>query len=456
VADSEDDPLDSGENVPERPIVDLPAWWGPVANESEQLQLSAAEYDLDEFCERIGFDEEELRTFAKEATPRHRYLVCESLSSTPWSWVYLALDTTADRPVVLKISTRGVESEGRTLTQVSHPNVVTVHDMFVAAGYPTLVLEWCTQGNLQRFARGCKDWRDVLARGLEAGRALMYCHEQGLIHGDLKPANILVSRGVGKLADFGLARRETLYGLPFGTRGFFPPERLDGAWTRASDVYSFAMTLEWVLKKCEGVPKAVRSRLAVASTEDPERRPTLPTLIADLEQLLDDDATERLNLESVRREPIKRESGRRRPWAWAQAALVVVCAAIVTSTVIEGMCSPPVERPKTNTEWVVEVTLELAAEAAENGHGPSTVTYLELALSRATRDFDLAAERSVAEAAIQLGRRLAEQGDIVNARQCWSIAHYVFHNDRRGMQRVSDIHREMTGSAATRSPRRSN
>ena len=376
------------EPEPKPPVERLPAWWGPIANEAERIQLAASEVDIYEFSDRVGFDEHELEDFAKDSPTRHRYMLCECLSDTRWAWVYIALDLIADRPVVLKISTREVEPEGRTITRLNHPNVVTIHDMFVFAGYPTIVLEWCTQGCLSSYSLAIRDWRDVLARGLEAGRGLVYCHSKNVIHGDLKPNNILITRQVGKLADFGISRGETTSGHFGGTLGYAPPERERGVWSTAGDVYSYAMTLESSLQHFEGLPEGLLALLTLATVEDPKLRPTLPALLADLEreaaahpgtEVLEIrppvDVMERRKLGGVRRTLEKR----RRQVFFQTAVMAMFVLVTLGSAGLAAKCmvAPQVE-PR-------EPSIERAIELAEAGDPlGAMLEYFELDEDRVT------------------------------------------------------------------------
>ncbi len=306
------------------PVDSVLSWWGPTPSASDQAQLDATDCDLVAFAIEIGLPDEQLLEFANANQPRRRYLLCEKLSLTDWAGVYGAVDLLADRLVVLKISRRRTEPEGRHIARTNHPNVVTLYDMFVHAGYPTMVIEWCMQGNFVEYAAIAKSWQQVLARGLEAGRGLHHSHELGLMHGDIKPQNILLAREVGKLADFGIARGETMTGLPWGSRGFAPPERALGVWTFAGDVFSFARTLDDALE-LHHPPTAVSALLETAMVRDPEQRPTLPSLLDDLSRLLEADAAEgrararaqervRQEQERVRREQarVRREQERGR------------------------------------------------------------------------------------------------------------------------------------------------
>jgi hypothetical protein len=410
--------------------------WGPLIDDADQQQLGAIDCDLAKYVGELG---EPLLAVANSG-PRRRYLVCETLNVSRWAGVYTAIDCCADRVVVLKISRHVVDREARLAVGARHPNVITVFDAFVCEGHPTMVMEWCPQGTLLNYARLCEDWKQVLVRGLEAGRGLAHFHAQGKVHGDVKPTNILVVDDVGKLADFGIARSETDEGDVVGTPFYAPPERDHGVWKSAGDVYSYAKTLEWALEKFS-VPKRVRVLLDAAMVDDPERRPTMKALLADLDRAIDPALP------------------RSRVWMWFQAATVALCAAIVTSTVVlASVCSPPDDGRERTTRWAIEITLKLAAESAESGDGESAVQYLSLAHSRARRESDRFGERSVAEHGMLLARQLGEQGDIDNALQCLSIARDVFRDeqDHRGLQRVAAVEHELNSSATTRAPRRSN
>ncbi len=427
--------LDEWVNVLREPLNDLPAWWGPFVDGSDQQQLGAVECDLGKYEREHGSG---LAEFAKTG-PRRRFLVCEKLSGSHWASVYVAIDCIADRAVVLKISRHAIDREGRLSVIASHPNVVTVHDTFVCQGHPTMVMEWCTQGTLRRYAQHNRDWKQVLSRAIEAGRGLAHCHARGKVHGDVKPSNILIVNNVGKLADFGIARSETLNGPVVGTWAFAPPEREDNVWTTAGDVYSFAATLLWALTRFR-MPRRVRVLLRAAMVEAPERRPTMIALLADLDRVLDP-------------EPDDRNLGRSRRWVWFQATAVVVCSALVTSAGVLAMCSDS-EPHRSNTEQAIELTLDLAVESVDHGDGQSAVHYLEAAHSKARQNFDHDADLLVGDEAVRLGERLAEQGDAISARQCWDVARDVFY-DRDDQHRLESLEETARRWGATTGPRRS-
>jgi serine/threonine protein kinase len=140
------------------------------------------------------------------------------------SSVFLAYHPELDRAVALKRLDAGdagaLLREARLTCSLAHPNVVTVHDCFVADGVPYMAMEYLRRGSLRRRVGqlGLAAWVGVLECAL-AG--LQHAHERGVVHCDIKPENLLIEGGGAvKLADFGVARTA----LP--TTGEWPPEAL--------------------------------------------------------------------------------------------------------------------------------------------------------------------------------------------------------------------------------------
>ncbi|MCL4225357.1 MAG: serine/threonine protein kinase [Myxococcales bacterium] len=143
------------------------------------------------------------------------------------------------------------EAEARALAALAHPGVVQVFDLGVEDGEPYLVLELIEGPTLRAVIaeRGALPAAEVCALGIQLARALEAAHARGIVHRDVKPANVL--RGPGglwKLADFGVAHipdsEATLAGQFLGTPAYAAPEALTlGQFSPASDVYGLAATL---------------------------------------------------------------------------------------------------------------------------------------------------------------------------------------------------------------------
>jgi hypothetical protein len=410
------------------PLGDLPAWWGQALDTAELEQLGGKwpDFDLVEFANELAIEPEDgLQHFARHTPPTCRYLVCHRLSLTVWAGVYVAVDMAAGRPVVLKISRRRVESEGRIAAPHDHPNVVKVLDLFVHAGHPTMVLEWCTS-TLWLYAK-VHAWHEVLARIIEAGRGLAHLHAHGFVHADIKPTNILVHHRTGKLSDFGLACRETHTGPLYGTIGYAAPERDTGAMLFAGDVYSLAITIERALDRASApgeVPEAVRLLVAAAAADHPEDRPPLVPWLDALEReakraQADAQHERDVGSEAVLIAELRKRRRPRRRWTWLQTAVMVAIVVLgVGGTVAMAVCAPD--------ESPVDGALELARKGAKGGDPQFVTQSLELAHSQALRDRDNDELRRVAVEAIEIGEALDARGYRDRAYWCWALASDIY------------------------------
>lgn len=208
-----------------------------------------------------------------------RYEVEGVLGRGGMGMVYRATDRLAGeriaikllRPEVVQADPHAYErfrEELRLARRISHRNVVRTHDIGEHHGVPFLTMELVTGSSLAQVirSRGALPPHATIAIAKQLMRALASAHEQGVVHGDLKPHNVLITAtGVVKVSDFGLARvfrdpapdrerrepdvREpsmlaTLKGAVIGTPEYMAPELLvGGPPSPASDVYAAAMVL---------------------------------------------------------------------------------------------------------------------------------------------------------------------------------------------------------------------
>ncbi len=195
-----------------------------------------------------------------------RYVDVERLPQhTSHSLLYRATDTHAgDETVVIKIildpgwDAERVRSREAIARRLGHPNIVRIYDpetFMLYEGQPVfaIVMEYMPGGSLkdELDRRGRLELRRAVEIAIQVCHGLAYAHEQGIIHRDIKPGNILLGvHGEVKIADFNIAKiigqsRDTLPGLPLGTLDYIPPEQIERAHqaTPRADVYSLGCVL---------------------------------------------------------------------------------------------------------------------------------------------------------------------------------------------------------------------
>ncbi|MBX3228210.1 MAG: serine/threonine protein kinase [Labilithrix sp.] len=199
-----------------------------------------------------------------------RYDVERMLGQGGMGRVWLARDTVLGRRVAVKVLRDDLalpprvrdelfvrmEHEARAAAAVSHPNIVTLHDMgeddklglFLVFEYVASKEGDEKHSLRERLAQGPLPFAEVARLARELGSALSFAHEAGVIHRDVKPENVLFSRTGFKIADFGIARIPestiTRANTVLGTPAYTAPEALgDGAFGPASDQFALAATL---------------------------------------------------------------------------------------------------------------------------------------------------------------------------------------------------------------------
>ena len=237
---------------------------------------------------------------------KSRYEVLELLASGGEARVVKALDHQHDRLVALKLRAVGTDQgrddllrEARVVLGLTpHPSLPLVREDFFDGDQYVIVMDWVDGTDLGRLlrAKGTPGLAvsSVLAYLAEAAEALtfLHTHDPPIIHGDVKPANLILTRGGRvKLVDFGLSSTLGSEGRRSGTAGYRAPELEAGAApSRASDVYALAATACALLggappagappTALEGLHGAQAGRLQAAIgaglAADPARRPATP------------------------------------------------------------------------------------------------------------------------------------------------------------------------------------
>jgi eukaryotic-like serine/threonine-protein kinase len=221
-----------------------------------------------------------------------RYEVEEVVGHGGMSSVYKARDALLERHVALKILheqysndedfVERFKREARSVAQLQHPNIVTVIDRGEEDGRQYIVFEYIDGENLkERVVRnGRLDVREALEIAVEVARGLAFAHEQGLVHRDVKPQNILLNGdGRAKVTDFGIARTVDVDGMTqtgtvLGTSNYIAPEQASGQRVDVqSDVYALGAVLYELL--AGDVPFPGESFVVVAMKHMHEPAPSL-------------------------------------------------------------------------------------------------------------------------------------------------------------------------------------
>jgi serine/threonine protein kinase len=238
-----------------------------------------------------------------------RYKILQSIGEGGMATVYLAEDTNLEREVALKmIRTEMIppqqlprlmerfKREAKALAKLSDdPAIVTVHDYGEYKDTPYLVMAYMPGGTLKDMLGKPMDYRMAAEMIIPVTRALGEAHEQGIIHRDVKPSNLLVDkRGQLALADFGIAKAlemegQTLTGtgLGVGTPEYMAPEQWRGQASPQTDVYALGVVLYEMVTgkkpfKAENPSDIYLKQMTEAPVPPRELVPGLPGTVEDV------------------------------------------------------------------------------------------------------------------------------------------------------------------------------
>jgi eukaryotic-like serine/threonine-protein kinase len=235
-----------------------------------------------------------------------RYKILGELGRGAMGVVYRARDPALDREVALKTINLADEAEERIAYEkrffqeakaagkLTHPNIVTTYDFGEEEGVAYLAMELLEGTELRsRLKEGALPPAEAIDIARQVADALGFAHEHGVVHRDVKPQNVLLSRdGEIKVTDFGIARSLdaesglTVTGTVLGTSSYLSPEQASGLRvTPAADVYSLGVVLYELLAGEVPFPGGNQVVVALKHVNEPppsllERRPDVPVRLA--------------------------------------------------------------------------------------------------------------------------------------------------------------------------------
>jgi len=242
-----------------------------------------------------------------------RYHIIERLGEGGMAVVYRAYDTHLDCDVAIKfirtdmlavgeleIALKRFQTEAHKMARLTHPNIVRVIDYGEHQGTPYLVMVYLTGGTLKQKLGSPLPCPDVARLLAPIARALEYAHQQGIIHRDVKPANILLTdTGQPMLSDFGVAKvltsegersgHLTGTGVGIGTPEYMAPEQVMGLpIDHRVDIYSLGVVLFELATGRRPFIADTPMAVAIKHVSDPLPRPKdlKPDLPDDIERIL--------------------------------------------------------------------------------------------------------------------------------------------------------------------------
>jgi eukaryotic-like serine/threonine-protein kinase len=326
------------------------------------------------------------------------YEILSAVGAGGMGEVYKARDTRLERTVAVKVLPARLsenpefrqrfEREAKTISQLSHPHICTLHDVGHHDGIDYLVMEFLEGETLtERLAKEPLPLDQVLRYGIEIADALEKAHRQGIVHRDLKPGNVMITKSGVKLVDFGLAKLAaptapggvassfsvlptqageslTAQGTILGTFQYMAPEQLEGHEADArTDIFALGLVLyEMATGKKAFTGKSQASLIAAIIHTQPEaissiQPMTPPALDRIVKTCLAKDPDDRfqtahdvkLQLQWIAEggsavglpAPVAAKRKSREKLAWALVPVAALAGAAATAFIIELRTEPP-------------------------------------------------------------------------------------------------------------------
>ncbi len=191
-----------------------------------------------------------------------RYEIVETIGKGGMAIVYKAKCQMLNRYVALKVLRpeyredkdfiRRFKAEAQSAASLSHPNIVSIHDVCHDDDLDYIVMEYVEGVTLKQYieAQGILPWREAVDYAAQICAGLEHAHKKGIIHKDIKPHNIMITReGTLKITDFGIAKVMSsgtiaTGNIAMGSVHYFSPEQARGGYTdHKTDIYSLGVVL---------------------------------------------------------------------------------------------------------------------------------------------------------------------------------------------------------------------
>ncbi len=336
-----------------------------------------------------------------------RYELEELVGTGGMSSVFRAHDRLLDRKVALKVLheqyteddeyVARFKHEARSVATLSHPNIVTVIDRGEHENRQFIVFEYVDGDNLKQLIqrRGPAPVATALELAMQIARGLSFAHQQGLVHRDVKPQNVLLNGdGQAKVTDFGIARSldvkhgMTQTGTVLGTSDYIAPEQAQGQRVdEHTDVYSLGVVLYEMLTnevpfpgenfvavamrhineppppirdKRPDVPPRVEAAVQRAMAKDPnDRFPTMADFCRELEACLAEVQGSEGAATTVAPALPRRKTARRgvNPWPFVLAILVLIAiGAVIAYLIVRQHNDNPATTPPAGTSGTAHLS----------------------------------------------------------------------------------------------------